>query len=98
MDTIFEIIESVPELSRWDFISLCLASFFTSLVSATFGLGRGAMLVAIMASLLNPMVIITIHAVIQIYSGQYCCGLMLNLYGCCYLLSAVSLVFQEAAK
>ena len=71
MDTIFEIIESVPELSRWDFISLCLVSFFTSLVSATFGLGGGAMLVAIIASLLNPVAIIPIHAVIQMNSNLF---------------------------
>ncbi|MBR55461.1 hypothetical protein CMK19_17020 [Candidatus Poribacteria bacterium] len=69
MDTISEIICSVPELSSWAFISLCLVSFFTSLVSATFGLGGGTMLVAIMASLLNPIATIPIHGVIQINSN-----------------------------
>ena len=69
MDTISEITCSVPGLSSWAFISLCLVNFFTSLVSASFGLGGGTMLVAIMASLLNPIAIIPIHGVIQINSN-----------------------------
>ena len=69
MDTISEITCSVLGLSSWVFISLCLVSFFTSLVSASFGLGGGTMLVAIMASLLNPIAIIPIHSVIQINSN-----------------------------
>jgi len=69
MDTTSEIIDSVPELSSSAFTSLCLVSFFTSLASATFGLGGGAMLATIMASLLNPLAIIPIHAVIQINSN-----------------------------
>ena len=69
MDTISEITLSVPGLSSWSFISLCLVNFFTSLVSASFGLGGGTMLVAIMASLLNPTAIIPVHGVIQINSN-----------------------------
>ena len=71
MDTISEIIGSVPQLSSWAFISLCLVSFFTSLISAIFGLGGGAMLVTIMASLLNPLAVIPIHAVIQMNSNLF---------------------------
>ena len=59
MDTISEITLSVPGLSSWSFISLCLVNFFTSLVSASFGLGGGTMLVAI----------IPVHGVIQINSN-----------------------------
>ena len=61
MSVIYEIIGNVPELSSWVFITLCLVSFFTSLISAIFGLGGGAMLVTIMASLLNPLAVIPIH-------------------------------------
>ena len=42
MDTISEITLSVPGLSSWSFISLCLVNFFTSFVSASFGLGNNA--------------------------------------------------------
>ena len=71
MSVIYEIIGNVPELSSWVFITLCLVSFFTSLISAIFGLGGGAMLVTIMASLLNPLAVIPIHAVIQMNSNLF---------------------------
>ena len=71
MDFVNEIINSAPELSDVAFISLCLVSFFTSVISAAFGLGGGAMLVTIMASLLNPIAIIPIHAVIQLNSNFF---------------------------
>jgi len=71
MDFIYEIIRSTPELSDVAFVSLCLVSFFTSVISAAFGLGGGAMLVTIMASLLNPIAIIPIHAVIQLNSNFF---------------------------
>ena len=71
MAIIDEIIGSVPQLSNWAFITLCLVSFFTSLISAAFGLGGGVMLVTIMASLLNPLAVIPIHAVIQVNSNLF---------------------------
>ena len=71
MAIIGEIIGSVPQLSSWVFITLCLVSFSTSLISAAFGLGGGVMLVTIMASLLNPVAVIPIHAVIQMNSNLF---------------------------
>ena len=71
MAIIGEIIGSVPHLSSWVFITLCLVSFSTSLISAAFGLGGGVMLVTIMASLLNPVAVIPIHAVIQMNSNLF---------------------------
>ena len=71
MTDIYEIIGSVPQLSRGAFITLCLVSFFTSLISATFGLGGGVMLVTSMASLLNPLAVIPIHAVIKVNSNLF---------------------------
>jgi len=71
MDFIYEIIRSTPELSDVGFVSLCLVSFFTSVISAAFGLGGGIMLVTIMTSLLNPIAIIPIHAVIQLNSNFF---------------------------
>ena len=80
MAIIDEIIGSVPQLSSGAFITLCLVSLFTSLISAAFGLGGRVMLVAIMTSLLNPVVVIPIYAVIQMNS---------NLSGCCHLSSSL---------
>ncbi len=69
MDFIQQITGSVPEISDLAFIVLCLSSFFTSVISAAFGLGGGAMLITIIASLLPPLAIIPIHAVIQFNSN-----------------------------
>ena len=71
MSVIYEIIGNVPELSSWVFITLCVVSFFTSLISAAFGLGGGVMLVTIIALLLNPLAVIPIHAVIQMNSNLF---------------------------
>ena len=69
MDFIQEIIVSVPEISGSEFITLCLTSFFTSVISASFGLGGGLMLVTVMASILPPLAIIPVHGVIQLSSN-----------------------------
>ena len=69
MDLISEVISSIPGVSQEAFIILCLASFFTSVVSAAFGLGGGAMLIIICASLLPPLAIIPVHGVIQMSSN-----------------------------
>lgn len=71
MDLIQDFIGSAPELSNSEFVFLCLISFVTSVISASFGLGGGAMLVTVMASLLNPLAIIPVHAVIQLNSNCF---------------------------
>ena len=71
MDLIYDFIGSAPELSHAEFVFLCLISFVTSVISASFGLGGGAMLVTVMASLLNPIAIIPVHAVIQLNSNLF---------------------------
>ena len=69
MDLIYEVINSIPQVSQEAFITLCLASFFTSMVSAAFGLGGGVMLITVIASLLPPLAIIPVHGVIQMSSN-----------------------------
>tara|TARA_B100001013_G_C24535779_1_gene412593 strand:+ start:63 stop:842 length:780 start_codon:yes stop_codon:yes gene_type:complete len=69
MDLTQEIIIGVPGISDSEFITLCIASFFTSVISASFGLGGGLMLVTIMASILPPLAVIPIHGVIQFSSN-----------------------------
>lgn len=69
MEILYTIINSAPGVADWAFIVLCLASFFTSVVSASLGLGGGAMMVAVMASLVPPLAVIPVHAVVQVSSN-----------------------------
>ena len=69
MDLLNEIITTAPGISGSSFILLCLTSFFTSVISAAFGIGGGMMLVSIMATLLPPLAVIPVHAVIQMNSN-----------------------------
>ena len=48
------------------FASLCLASFLGSFITVAFGIGGGALLLALMASMLPPIALIPIHGIIQL--------------------------------
>ncbi|WP_133572455.1 sulfite exporter TauE/SafE family protein [Maritalea mobilis] len=48
---------------------LILASFFTSATTAAFGLGGGAMLIALMTSVMNPLIAIPVHGAVQLGSN-----------------------------
>tara|TARA_B110000263_G_C15222846_1_gene470810 strand:- start:243 stop:1016 length:774 start_codon:yes stop_codon:yes gene_type:complete len=69
MDVLSNLLGSAPGISELAFITLCISSFFTSVISAAFGLGGGAMLISIIASLMPPAAIIPVHAVIQMSSN-----------------------------
>ena len=71
MSLFFEIISNTPDVSSINFIILCVVSFFTSAISASFGLGGGTMLVAVFVNILNPLAVIPIHAVIQLNSNFF---------------------------
>ena len=58
-----------PELSPLVAAFLVFISFFTSALSATFGLGGGVALLAIMASVMPPLAIIPVHGVVQLGSN-----------------------------
>jgi len=49
---------------------LVLASFFTSALTAAFGIGGGVAMLGLMASTLNPAVIIAVHGVVQLGSNM----------------------------
>jgi uncharacterized protein len=49
--------------------ALMLLSFFTSAVTATFGLGGGAMLIAAMAMVFPPLVAVPVHGLVQLGSN-----------------------------
>ena len=69
MQIFLDILTSSPGVPAWSFAALCALSFLTSAISAAIGLGGGAALVAVMASLLPPTAIIPVHAVVQMGSN-----------------------------
>ena len=71
MNVIHDKLVSAPGVSDWSFVALCLISFLTSAISAAFGLGGGAALVAVMASVMPPISIIPVHAVVQVGSNFF---------------------------
>ena len=57
------------DLDTWAALSLVGTSAATSFVSASFGLGGGAILLAVMALLLPPAALIPVHGVVQLGSN-----------------------------
>lgn len=53
-----------PDMTLAATLALLGASFGTSFVTAAFGIGGGALLIAILASVLPPAVLIPIHGVV----------------------------------
>lgn len=58
-----------PDLSLAATLGLLGASFGASFVTAAFGIGGGALMLAILASILPPAVLIPIHGVVQVGSN-----------------------------
>lgn len=50
-------------------LALVVLSFFTSAVTATFGVGGGAMMIAAMALVLPPIVAVPVHGLVQLGSN-----------------------------
>ncbi len=58
-----------PGLGEWPTLALVALSFVTSLVTATFSLGGGSLLIAAMTLLLPPMVVVPVHGCVQLGSN-----------------------------
>lgn len=58
-----------PDLSLAATLGLLGASFGASFITAAFGIGGGALMLAILASILPPAVLIPIHGVVQVGSN-----------------------------
>lgn len=72
MELISSLVEllSIPtELSTTAFYSLVLLSCFTSLISASMGIGGGTVLLAVMAQVIPIKAIIPVHGVVQLGSN-----------------------------
>ena len=70
MPEIISFITTTNNFTVWEFLILCLSSYITSTITASFGLGGGALLILIMVNILNPLAIVPVHAVIQISSNS----------------------------
>jgi uncharacterized protein len=58
-----------PELSPWSALLLVGLAFLTSAASGALGLGGGQMMLAVLAWLLPPILVIPVHGVVQIGSN-----------------------------
>lgn len=56
-------------LAAWGFFVLCGVSFLGSFIAASLGLGGGLLVMATMASLLPPTVLIPLHGIVQLGSN-----------------------------
>lgn len=61
--------ELAPALGGWPALALVALSFLTSLITATFSLGGGSLLIAVMALLLPPLVVVPVHGCVQLGSN-----------------------------
>ena len=78
MDTLIQIILDGTDLSFSDLAILSSVSFIASFFSASMGLGGGTLVLATMALMLPPTVLIPIHAVVQLGSNGGRAALMLK--------------------
>lgn len=58
-----------PEVSLLVAAALMAVSFVASLITAAFGIGGGVVMIAVLASLLPPVALIPVHAVVQVGSN-----------------------------
>lgn len=58
-----------PTLSISQFVALTVLSFFTSMLTAAFGIGGGILLLATMAQMLPAKALIPVHGVVQLGSN-----------------------------
>lgn len=58
-----------PGFGGWPALALVALSFLTSLVTATFSLGGGSLLISAMALVLPPVVVVPVHGFVQLGSN-----------------------------
>ncbi|MBT5048693.1 MAG: sulfite exporter TauE/SafE family protein [Rhodospirillaceae bacterium] len=57
-------LELVPGIEPWTFIGLTILSFFTAAFGVVAGLGGGVMLLAVMATIVPPTILIPLHGTV----------------------------------
>lgn len=69
VDAFLEFLIGGTGLDVWGFAIMCVVSFGGSFIAASLGLGGGLLVMATMASLLPPTVLIPLHGVVQLGSN-----------------------------
>lgn len=69
MENIISILIDGTGLDIWGFAIMCTVSFAGSFIAASLGLGGGLLVMATMASLLPPQVLIPLHGIVQLGSN-----------------------------
>ncbi|MBO6948724.1 MAG: sulfite exporter TauE/SafE family protein [Rhodospirillales bacterium] len=69
MENIISILIDGTGLDIWGFAIMCAVSFGGSFITASLGLGGGLLVMATMASLLPPQVLIPLHGIVQLGSN-----------------------------
>lgn len=69
MDAFTQFLIQGTDLTLWVFAGLCAISFIGSMIAAALGLGGGMLVLATMATVLPPMVLIPLHGVVQLGSN-----------------------------
>lgn len=78
MQSLSPVAEIVPGLDPVSALFLLAASFAGSFMTVALGIGGGAMLLAVMATLMPPAALIPVHGVIQVGSNALRAALMLK--------------------
>lgn len=60
---------SAPDVGPWLFAGLCFASFATAFIGVVTGAAGGLILLAILANILRPEVLVPVHTVVQLGQG-----------------------------
>ena len=71
MNIFYELITAGGALSTLSATLLIVASFFTSLITASLGIGGGVLLLAILASTLPITALIPVHGLVQLGSTWF---------------------------
>ncbi len=69
MNHLLELLTQGTNLSPAGFLVLCGVSFLGSLIAGALGLGGGVLVLATMANLLSPTVLVPLHGVVQLASN-----------------------------
>ncbi len=69
MEVLTDLLLTGTELEPWSFALLCGASFLGAFITVALGLGGGILVLAVMALVLTPTVLIPVHGVVQLGSN-----------------------------
>ena len=78
MDAFVDLLIGEAGLQLFDFMLLCGVSFLASFLTAAMGMGGGVLMLATMALILPPTVLIPVHGVVQVGSNLGRAALMMR--------------------